>query len=54
MDNKKDEKETVHVHKIVQELKCSYEAIYKKYGRYIDENGMLDLDYYNNTKNTIR
>lgn len=33
----------IHIHKLVQMYKISYEKAYKKYGHLIDEKGMVDV-----------
>ena len=34
----------IHIHKLVQMYKMSYEKAYKKYGHLIDEKGMIDTE----------
>ena len=33
----------IHIHKLLQMYKISYEKAYKKYGHLIDEKGMVDV-----------
>ena len=40
---KNKEEEEWHVHKLVQTYNCSYETIYRKYGKYMDENKMIPV-----------
>tara|TARA_R110001592_G_scaffold178608_1_gene419777 strand:- start:124 stop:333 length:210 start_codon:yes stop_codon:yes gene_type:complete len=34
----------IHIHKLLQMYKMSYEKAYKKYGHLIDEKGMIDTE----------
>lgn len=38
----------IHVHKVVQMHKCSYEVVYEKYGKYIDDKGFIDTKHLKN------
>lgn len=43
----KTEIEKIHIHKVAQMQNCSYDKIYSKYGRFIDENKMIPTSVIN-------
>jgi len=47
MEKKSDMK--IHIHKVAQLHKCSYEKIYKRYGKHIDHKKMISLSILKDT-----
>ena len=44
------EAEKIHIHKVCQQQKCTYDTVYHKYSEHIDSKGFIPVDVLKSVK----